>query len=156
MLSVPPLKLGTYKRAPSALKAAASGALPTAIVAETTGGFWVRSITLPLFGPWLATYALVADPAPPVGVVPTDTTGSAKALARTNDRTTPADKRRRTASRLLTPTTTRPQRSLRTSPTRSADAHNSCSAGATKPSASVARFAASSAGTAAPAPAERA
>src|SRR3954452_6942781 len=123
MLSVPPLKFGTYKRVPSALKAAASGALPTAIVADTTGGLCVRSITLTVFEPWFATYALVADTATPVGVVPTATTGSANALARTNDRTTPADTPRRTPSRrvLLTPTTARPHRSFPTSPTRSDD-----------------------------------
>jgi hypothetical protein len=54
-LTLPPLKLGTSRRAPLALSAAASGALPPGMVATTTRGFWVRSITLTLFEAWLAT-----------------------------------------------------------------------------------------------------
>jgi hypothetical protein len=44
-------KFAAYTRAPPALSAAESGWLPTGIVATTTGGLWVRSITLTEFEP---------------------------------------------------------------------------------------------------------
>src|SRR5205814_5284320 len=50
-LTVPPPKFAAYKRAPFALNTAESGWVPTGIVANTTGGFWVRSITLTEFEP---------------------------------------------------------------------------------------------------------
>ena len=45
-LTEPLPKLDAYKRAPLALNATASGWLPTTTLATTTGGFWVKSITL--------------------------------------------------------------------------------------------------------------
>ena len=50
-LNVPSLKFGTNNCDPSGLNAAASGCTPTGIVATTTGGLCVRSMTLTLFEP---------------------------------------------------------------------------------------------------------